>query len=309
MAINYKERNFLGFQEYIHRTDKAGSETSETPPYAHPVDERILRTLNAMPIKAVMNQTMDALISLQFGLDIANSVQIDRKAFSDLFEMLHHCANTLGIPNPDVIIKEIKQNDKELITYSAGTDEYTFISIAPELLELFSREEALFLIGCECGHIASGHMLYHTLAKLLTNVYLENLGLLKETLQVTAGVFLSAWSRRSEVTADRAGLLCCGDIEIAQTALLRLAVKLEKVDRIDIDEYLRRARETLKLHKLGELRLLFENQPSIPMRIEALRLFADSELYYSLSGKEKPRQKILLSQDELNRQVNEIVKP
>jgi hypothetical protein len=62
-----------------------------------------------MPIKAVMNQTMDALISLQFGLDIANSVQIDSEAFSDLFEMLHHCANTLGIPNQMLIIKEINR--------------------------------------------------------------------------------------------------------------------------------------------------------------------------------------------------------
>lgn len=306
MAINYKERNFLGFQEHIYRTDKAGS---GTPPYAHPVDEWILRALNAMPIKAVMNKTMDALISLQFALDVANSVRIDQKAFPDIFEMLHHCANTLGIPIPYAIIKEFKQNDKELITYSAGTDEYTFISIAPKLVEFFSREEALFLIGCECGHIASGHMLYHTLATLLTNVYLKNLGLLKESLQVTAGVPLSAWSRRSEVTADRAGLLCCGDIEIAQTVLLKLAVDPEMVEGIDIDRYLSQAREMLNFHKLGKLRRFFENQPSIPMRIEALRLFADSELYYFLSGKEKPRQKILLSQDELNRQVNEIVKP
>lgn len=306
MAINYKEQNFLGFQEYIYRTDKAGP---GTPQYAHPVDEWILRTLNAMPIKAVMNKTMDALISLQFGPDIANSVRIDQEAFPDIFEMLYHCANTLVIRTPYAIIKEFKQNDKELITYSAGTDEYTFISIAPKLVEFFSREEALFLIGCECGHIASGHMLYHTLATLLTNVYLENLGLLKESLQVTAGVPLSAWSRRSEVTADRAGLLCCGDIEIAQTVLLKLAVDPEMVEGIDIDRYLSQAREMLNFHKLGKLRHLFENQPSIPMRIEALRLFADSELYYLLSGKEKPRQKILLTQDELNRQVNEIVKP
>ena len=53
----------------------------------------------------------------------------------------------------------------------------------------------------------------------------------------------------------------------------------------------------------------FSTHPIIPKRIEALRLFARSELYYELSGKTPPPGEELLSRAELDRQTNQIVKP
>lgn len=305
MTIKYLDRNFIGFQEYIDRADKNRlSGSNLTPLYAHPMDKWILGTLNATPIKATMNKAMDAYVSFQFGHELASSIVIDQRSFSDLYKVLTHCANTLGIPIPHAVAK----NDPTFFNaYTAGTDEYAFIHISAGLCQFYTPEEACFVIGHECGHIAAGHMTYHTLAGLLTSAASARLGLIAEILQKSAAIPLMAWSRRSEITADRAGLLCCGDIATAERALLRLVTGIADVNRVDIDNYLRQSREVRKYHHLAEWREFFDSHPEIPKRIEAIRLFANSQLYYSLSGKPKPTGLTLLSREELDRQVSKII--
>lgn len=308
MAITYLDQNFIGLQEYIDRIGRGGpGGIDPTPIYAHPVDGWIIRTLNATSVKSVMNKAMDALVSAQFGHDLASSVFIDQKSFPDLFEVLSHCSKTLGIPIPHAVARQ----DNVLFNAStAGTDDYAFIQITTGLCKFYSRDEICFVIGHECGHIASGHMVYHTLARLLTDATLVSLGFLSNfLLRTTAGVPLLAWSRRSEVTADRAGLLCCGDIDIAGRALLKLVTGIADVDKVDLEDYIRRFRAVREYHTLAKFHELFASHPEIPKRIESLILFADSEIYYSLSGKPRPEGKVLLSQEELNQRVSQIVKP
>ncbi len=306
MTIKYLEHNYLGFQEYINSTTKnkfiAGS--NQTLLYAHPVDKWILATLNTTPIKAAMNKAIDAHVSFQFGQELASKIFIDQKSFPDIFLVLSHCAKTLDIPIPHAVAG---QDNTLFNAYTAGTDEYAFINISSGLCQFYSIEEACFIIGHECGHIAAGHMTYHTLARVLTDAASARLGLIAELLRATAGIPLMAWSRRSEVTADRAGLLCCGDINIAIRALLRFVSGVADINRVDVENYLRKSREVRKYHQLAEFHELFQSHPEIPKRIEALRLFANSEPYYSLSGKPKPVGRALLTQEELNRQVNKII--
>jgi Zn-dependent protease with chaperone function len=152
-------------------------------------------------------------------------------------------------------------------------------------------------------------MTYHTLAQILTSAAIQKLGTWAALVQIVAGPTLLAWSRRSEVTADRAGLLCCGDIAVAERALLRLLTGLADVDRVDMEDYLRRYKDIEDFHGSAKFQELFSTHPMLPKRILALRLFANSEIYYSLSGKPKPEGQRLLSREELNRRVSEIVKP
>jgi Zn-dependent protease with chaperone function len=164
------------------------------------------------------------------------------------------------------------------------------------------------VVGHECGHIAAKHMEYHTLAAVLLDTVSDFLGPLGRIIGQTAGLPLRAWARRSEVTSDRAGLLCCGDIRVAERALLHLVTGLADVERVDVDDYLRKYKEVEALH--GHVwQQAFSTHPLIPKRIEALRLFAESELYYSLSGKAPPPGARLLEREELDRRVNAIVKP
>ena len=307
MAIQYLDQTFSGFQDYVTNSGSgrmAGPDS--TPLYAHPVDEWILKALNATPVKAVMSKALEALVSFEFGFDLTSGVIIDQKSFPDLFEVLSHCCKTLGIPIPHAVAS----NSPGLFNaYTAGTDDYAFINIASTLCQIYPKEEAAFVIGHECGHIAATHMVYHTMVRVLTQATLRNLGYIGYILRATAGVPLMAWSRRSEVTADRAGLLCCGELRNAERGLLRLITGLADVDRVDMEDYLRRSREVEDFHRTSQFQALFTTHPLIPKRIEALRLFANSELYYDLTGKPRPAGVVLLSRQELDRRTNQVVAP
>lgn len=307
MTIKYQEQEYIGFRSFIESSPKTGLRGIDSAPlYAHPVDKWILGTLNAAPLKAVMNKAMGPIVSVQFGHVLAQGISIDRNSFPELFEILNHCAHTLDIPIPHAVTN----NDGVLFNaYTAGTDEYAFINISSGLTQFFTKEEACFVIGHECGHIASGHMIFHTLASVLTESMLGGMGLAIHLVKTAAGVPLAAWSRRSEVTADRAGLLCCGDLQVAERALLRLTAGFADTARIDIDDYLRRSRETEEFHKLSSFHEVFASHPMIPKRIEALRLFASSELYYSLSKKPRPAGRTLLTRAQLDHSVDQIVRP
>lgn len=299
------DRRFLTFQEYIDRRGRYGLSDDDTPPYAHPVDGWILRTLNSVPVKMALDKALDTVISLQLGQYLANGIFIDERSFPDLFEVLYHCSETLGIPVPHAVA-----NDSPFLfnAFTAGTDDYSFINITAGLCEHFTRDEAAFVIGHECGHIASQHMIYHTLVWVLQDAALLRMGNLARLLSATA-LPLMAWSRRSEVTADRAGLLCCGDIKVGERALVRLIAGHASADNVDIDDYLRRYREMADFHGASKWQESMSSHPFIPKRIEALRLFARSELYYDVAGKPRPAGVELLSRSELDRRVNHIVRP
>jgi Zn-dependent protease with chaperone function len=307
VTISYQGHSYQGFKEYVDRQAGEGLHGGDSSPlYAHPVDGWIIRTLNATPVKSVMNKALDVLVSYQFGYVLASSIFIDDRSFPDIFEILAHCSKVLGIPIPHAVTR----HDINLFNaYTAGTDEYAFINVSSALCKHFSYEEASFVVGHECGHIASRHMVYHTLASALTNSALGQLGAIGTVLRLTAGIPLMAWSRRSEVTADRAGLLCCGDIAVAERSLLRLVTGLADADRVDMEDLLRRSKEVQDYHTLSKIQEFTSTHPLIPKRIEALRLFANSEPYYTLSGKPKPEGKTLLSREELNRRVSQIVQP
>jgi Zn-dependent protease with chaperone function len=305
MRLVYQGCEYPSLKDHI-RTAKVRSSGSGGPPYAHPIDGWILKTLESTPVRAVLQKAIDAFVSLQFGSQLASAVFISRQSFPDIFEVLAHCAHTLAIPVPHAVVN----HDPALFNaYTAGTDEYSFISISSALLQFFSRDEACFVIGHECGHIAARHMLYHTVVNTLTGPLTNLLGPLGVAVQTTAGLPLIAWSRRSELTADRAGLLCCGDMAIAERALLKMVTGFADASRVDMTDYLRRAKSIEEFHKLGKLQELLHTHPLVPKRIEALRLFARSELYYQLTDKPRPQGVALLAKPELDRRISRIVKP
>src|SRR5262245_4876591 len=98
VTISYQSQSFQSFQDYIEQQEKEGLAGPDSAPlYAHPVDGWIIRTLNATPVKAVMNKALDALVSYQFGYDLSRSIFIDQQSFPDIFEILSRCSKTLGI--------------------------------------------------------------------------------------------------------------------------------------------------------------------------------------------------------------------
>src|SRR5215510_10434095 len=93
------------------------------------------------------------------------------------------------------------------------------------LVDHFSDEELLNVIGHECGHIHNSHVVYLTALYYLSHVD----AFLVRQIALPAELSLRAWSRRAEVACDRAGLLCARNLEVGTRALTGLALGSQKL--------------------------------------------------------------------------------
>ena len=269
--------------------------------YCHPVDESIIRVLDNPIINGVFRELVAVSADAFYGQVLATGIPVNEGSFPGLHRMVKHCTAILRIPMPYVIVS----NSVGFNAFTLGSDKEPYIVLGSMLVKAMTEEQLHFVIGHECGHIAMGHVVYRMAASTAT-VLAAKVPILGDIINSTAGVALKAWSRRSEISADRAGLLCCGDLTVAQRSLLQLEMGLIDTETADLDAYLRGSRNYRSggiLRRLGEY---FLEHPLLPKRIEALELFTKSKLYFALKGLEPPGN--ALSDAALQQKVEKLVR-
>ncbi len=178
-----------------------------------------------------------------------------------------------------------------------GTNDDSYIVLNAGLIDRLSDDELVSAIGNELGHIQNNHVVYSTALFYLTH---EAMMFVRWIVQ-PAIMTLKAWSRRAEITCDRAALLCTRDVDVTVAALVKLSLGSDPA--LNIDEYLEQLPDTRR--GVGKYAELFRSHPYLPKRVEALRLFAESRFYRKFSGGETDGS---LSTEELDSQVAEIIK-
>lgn len=269
--------------------------------FAHPVDAEIIRKLDNPAINGVFNKVVQTGIDASYGLALATGIHLSPSTYPELYEVVKECADALGIPVPYVIISDTVRG---INACTAGTDQFAFIAISSLLPLVMKRDELKFVIGHECGHLALGHVVYHT-AITMMGAAGGLLPLVGNIIAKTITYPLNAWSRRSEISADRAGLICCGDVTVAKRTLFKLEAGILNADSVDIDNYVRESEQVLEGTSIGKLAEYTMSHPIIPKRIKALDLFARSELYARING--APVDGRRLSDAELTRDIEKII--
>lgn len=290
---------FLMDNAYIERADSARSDALD---FAHPVDAGIIRILNSPLVNKAVSAFLDVTIDAQYGMMLSTGLRIDNQD-SPMADIVKHCARTLKIQIPYTITSS---SITGLNAVTVGTDNYVYIAISSLLQKMFDEDEMKFVIGHECGHITLGHAMYHTVVATCGNLS-QLIPVLGPTIYQLVSWPLKAWSRRSEISADRAGLLCCGDVRTACRTLLRLEAGFLPVESFDVDEYIANTSRQIQNSQLGYLSELFAEHPILAKRMEALQVFANSEKYYRITGKTPEEGIELYSDEELNRRTEQIV--
>jgi hypothetical protein len=98
-----------------------------------------------------------------------------------------------------------------------------FIVIHSAAVELLDDDELRVLLSHELGHVMSGHALYRTIAAILALISLGALPMLASLAVLPVRLAFLEWSRKSELSADRAGLLGAQDIVVAQRLDMKMA--------------------------------------------------------------------------------------
>jgi Zn-dependent protease with chaperone function len=209
--------------------------------YEHPADRSALVALRTLSGFDTVLKQMSGLISerrLRL-IYLASAVRTSDTQFRLLHDTGRDAAYTLDLHRiPEVYVEQNPMVQAKAI----GFDD-PFIVVTTGLLDLMDEEEQRFVIGHETAHILSGHAVYRTMLDILTRlatrvawIPLGYIGL----RAIVAG--LEEWHRKSELSADRGGLLCGQDPDAALRSLMKLAGG-SRLHEMNIEAFLDQARE------------------------------------------------------------------
>jgi Zn-dependent protease with chaperone function len=268
--------------------------------YAYTGEYRVRRTLSAArPVTLALEATVRLWKNVAKAELLGTAVKVTDQQFPRLYEIAARCARTLQIPMPAVYVAPAIG---ELNAHTLGTDEDSYIVINGALVDHLTDAELTAVIGHECGHIHNNHVVYSTALYYLTvaaSFYVR-------WIVQPAALALRAWSRRAEITCDRAALLCVRDLEVAEAAIVKLGLGSQKLYKdLKIDEYLKQLDEGRK--GVGRFTEYFRSHPYLPKRIEALRLFARSSFYKRFAGLPVEPGEPVLDAGALDEQVSQLL--
>ncbi len=179
-----------------------------------------------------------------------------------------------------------------------GTDDAPHLIVNLELAEKLDDTELVAAIAHELAHIQNGHILYTTALHYLNT----SAAFFVRWVIQPAIMTLQAWSRRAEITCDRASLLAVRDLDKTLQAMVRLEFGLDKGSAFNAEDYLKSLPDVKK--GIGRFAEVFRSHPYVPKRVQALRLFAGSELYARVVGQD-PTGKPTLA--DVDKQCGELI--
>ena len=157
-----------------------------------------------------------------------------------------------------------------------------FIILNSGTVRLLEDDELSYVIGHEIGHILSDHVLYRTMTVLLIN--LANMGFPIVGLAARAVlVALLEWSRKAELSADRAGLLTVQDPEKVMGTMLKMAGGGTS-EETDLQAFINQADEYRETGDVADqvfkvLNLVFQTHPFYVLRVGELRNWIEAGDY------------------------------
>jgi len=255
--------------------------------WEHPADRGALTALRRLKGFDTVVRTMSGLVNERANrlIVLGSAVRVDERQFPQLHYLLGEVGRVLDAGElPELFV--MGDPVPNAMTIGMKTP---FIVLTSGLVDLLEEDELRFVVGHELGHALSGHAVYQTLLQrllamtgVLGAIPLGGLGL----RAIVAA--LHEWSRKAELSADRAGLLATQD----PAAALRVHMQTASgghLDQLDTTSFLAQGRE----YQRSDLRdsvlkaLLVENQthPFAVVRAAELRSWVDSGQYTAyLSG-------------------------
>ncbi|MEU5607390.1 M48 family metallopeptidase [Streptomyces sparsogenes] len=260
--------------------------------YEHPADRSALVALRKLTGFDTVFKALSGLLperSLRL-LYLSDSVRVSDRQFAHLGDMLRDACYILDL---DKVPAMYVTQDPRPNAMCIGMDE-PIIVMTTGLVELLDEEEMRAVVGHEVGHALSGHSVYRTILLFLTNLALKvawiPLGNVAVMAVVTA---LREWFRKSELSADRAGLLVGQDLRASMRGLMKLAGG-HHLHEMNVDAFLEQAEEyeaggDLRDSVLKILNMLPRSHPFTTVRAAELKRWAAGRDYQRIMDGHYPR--------------------
>ena len=213
--------------------------------WEHPADRAALQTLRAVPgVDEVIRKVL-AMLGGERGIRLlfqGNAVRVGATQFPRLWQLHTEVASTFDWPT----VPELYVSQTPFFNAGAYGIDTPFIVVHSAAIELLDEDELRVLLAHELGHVISGHALYHTIAAILAMMSLGALPMLAGLAVLPIRLAFLEWSRKSELSADRAGLLGGQDIVVAQRMDMKMAGGGRGsafAGQLDVDAFMQQAHE------------------------------------------------------------------
>ena len=189
--------------------------------WEHPADRAALAALRKIPVfddvlRKLFGFFGEKPIRLAF---LASSVRVSERQFPRVWSLYKDVLRTLDAPKEYPLFV----SQTPIVNAGAyGMDE-PFIILNSGTVKLLDDDQLSYVMGHELGHIMSDHVLYRTMTAILLE--LARMGFPIVGLAARAIlVALLEWSRKSELSSDRAGLLAIQDPQKVMGTMLKLSL-------------------------------------------------------------------------------------
>ncbi|MCL2448749.1 MAG: M48 family metallopeptidase [Polyangiaceae bacterium] len=269
----------LDFEGFVarKRAERPGEDTSATGhDYTYTFDRQSRVAFeNTRPVALAVEASVRLFKQIGKHQLLGHAVKVSERQFPRIYGITKAAADTLQITMPQVFIV----NSPVFNAGTLGTNDDSFVMVHSALVDQYSDDELLTVIGHECGHIHNSHVAYLTALHYLS--YMA--GMFVPWILQPALVALRTWSRRAEITCDRAGMLVAKNQAAAERAITKLAVGSRKLyEEFNLDAFLEQHEESTQ--GIGKYMEVFATHPWLPKRVLAMRVFGGSQVFQKAIG-------------------------
>lgn len=251
--------------------------------WEHPADRAALNALRRIPgwdlvLRKLVGLFGEKSIRLTFK---ANAVRVTETQYPWVHQRLVAVCEVFDVDEPP----ELYVSQTPLVNAGAVGLDHPFIVLNSSTIEVLDEDEIEAVIGHEVGHILSGHALYRTMLFILLRFTFTRYPLAGVAVRPVLYALLE-WSRKAELSCDRAGVLATQQPRVMMSALMKIAGGSRGED-LDLDAFIAQSDEyrdggdTLDgIYKM--LAALGATHPFAVVRVAELRDWIDGGAYESI---------------------------
>jgi Zn-dependent protease with chaperone function len=248
--------------------------------WEHPADRAALQALRRIPvfdevIRKLFGFFGEKPIRLAFQ---ANSVLVSGEQLPRVNRLYLEVLRTMDAPEHYPLFV----SQTPIVNAGAYGMEQPFIILNSGTVHLLDDDELQYVMAHELGHVMSGHVLYRTMLAILIQLAERGFPIVGLAARAVL-VALLEWYRKSELSADRAGLLGVQNPQVVFRAMLKMAGG-GRAEEMSVGAFLQQAEAYRESEDVADsvfkvLNLMGSTHPFYVLRVSELREWIESGAY------------------------------